>query len=84
MKNFVTTIEEVINQGGELTISRSSSCESSTETIVPISIDLEDDSVYLVSTNGEYRFYMGTIYYDELNGEYFFTMGGTDITIGAA
>lgn len=85
MKNFVNAIEEVINQGGELVISRSSNCESSMETIVPISVDLEeDDSVYLVSTNGEYRFYMGAINYDELNDEYYFLFGDTEITIGAA
>lgn len=80
MKNLVTAIKEIINQGGELVICRSNDTESSMETLVPTDIEEEDDSIYLTTTNGNYRFYTCSVEYDEEHGEYFCNKEGREVT----
>jgi len=80
MKNLVTAIEEIINKGGELVIYRSSDTESSMETLVPTDIEEEEDSIYLTTTNGNYRFYTCSVEYDEEHGEYFYNKNGSEVT----
>ena len=80
MKNLVTAIENVINKGGELVICRSNNTESSMETLVPTDIEEENDSIYLTTTNGTYRFYICSVEYDEVHNEYFYNKNGSEVT----
>lgn len=80
MKNLVTAIEETINKGGELVICRSSDTESSMETLVPTDIEEENGSIYLTTTNGTYRFYTYSVFYDKMNNEYFYNENGNEVT----